>query len=547
MSGFSGDGGLAGSAQVSFVLGLAVDTAGNLWVGDSGNNRIRQITADGIITTVAGDGSCGFSGDGRPAATAQLCGPAGMAIDRAGNLFVTDTGNNRIRKISPDRKIATVAGIGPETGIASSFSAVPASGDGGPATSAGVWLPSNVAVDGAGNLFIADTTYTADGTYQGQVVRKVSADGVITTVTGQGCPEAVLVTDLCYDGTTAAKTWLPGPLALAVDSADNRLLIAGSGNRIRKLLSDGTLATVAGDGTTHLYSGDGGPATSAQLCAQGVAVDGTGNLFIADYCNDRIRKVTRDGIITTVAGNGTWGSSGDGGAATSAQVVPFGVAADGAGNLFVFDVSNQSIRKISPDGIITTVITVGGNNEYVAVDSAGDLFIACPANTVHAICEVSPDGTIRTVTAQLAYPLGVAVSGAGNLFVADAGSNRIRKVAPDGTITTIAGNGTKGFSGDGGPATEAQLEPQGVAVDGTGNLFIADFVNNRIRKVSPDGIITTIAGDGSPGYSGDGGAATDASIGAPFSVAADSAGNVYFTTNNAIRVLRPVNKPIDRP
>jgi sugar lactone lactonase YvrE len=545
--GFSGDGGQATAAQVSFVLGLAVDTEGNLWVGDSGNNRIRRITANGIITTVAGDGSCGFSGDGGPAAAVQLCGPTGMAIDSAGNLFVTDTGNNRIRKISPDLKIATVAGIGPETGIGPSFSAVPASGDGGPATSAGVWLPSNVAVDGSGALFIADTTYGGDGTIQGQVVRKVAADGVITTVTGQGCPGALFITDPCYDGTTAAKTWLSGPLVLAVDSADNRLLIAGSSNSIRKLTSDGTLATVAGDGTAHLSSGDGGPATSAQLaCAQGVAVDGTGNLFIADYCNDRIRKVTRDGIITTVAGNGTWGSSGDGGAATSAQVVPFGVAADGAGNLFVFDVPNRSIRKISPDGIITTVITVGGNNDYVALDSAADLFIACPWNTVHSICEASSDGTIRTVAEQLAYPLGLAVDTGGNLFVADAGSYRIRKVAPDGTITTVAGNGTRGFSGDGGPATEAQLEPQGVAVDGAGNLFIADFVNNRIRKVSPDGIITTIAGNGSPTYSGDGGAATDASIGAPFGIAVDSAANVYFTSGNAIRVLRPVNKPINR-
>lgn len=548
-AGFSGDGGLATDAQISSVFGLAVDPSGNLWISDCFNNRIRQVTTDGVITTVAGDGSCGFSGDGGAAAAARLCGPTGMAIDRAGNLVVVDTGNNRIRKISPDGSIATVAGMGPEFDITTTnFSAIPCvpGNDGGPATSAGLCMPTNVAVEGAGSLFIADGVFNAvfelDG-ISGQAVRKVSAGGIITTVTGQGCAGNLFFSDSCYDGTTAARTLLQGPLGLAVDASDNRLLVvAGYSYRIRKLSSDGTFATVAGDGTPHLYSGDGGPAVSAQLSGpQGLAIDDVGNLFIADYANDRIRKVSPDGIITTVGGVGTWGSFGDGGQATRAQLAPANVAIDRAGNLFFFDVPNRSIRRVSPAGIITTIATVGGNNLYVAVDGAGNLFMACPADTLHSICKLSPDGDLRTAAAGLTSPLGIAVDSAGNLFIADTGANRIRKVTPDGIMTVVAGNGSRGYSGDGGPATEAQLSaPEVVAVDDAGNVFIGDYTSARIRRVSPDGIITTVAGNGTKGYSGDDGPATAASIVTPSGIAVDGAGNVYFAGAGAIRVLRPV-------
>ena len=537
--GFSGDGGPATGAQLSSVFGLAVDIAGNLWIADSVANRIRRVTPGGIISTVAGTGDCGFSGDGGPAVAAQLCAPAGIASDTAGNLFITDTLNNRIRQISSDGTITTVAGSGP-SGISYLDLCAP-SGDGGPAAAALLCMPSNVAVDQADNLFVADTYAGYSSGFQ--VVRKISTSGIITTVAGFNCwmlfGEDRPCAPVPGDGATATKTYLDGPLGLAVDNTGSLLIADAMRKRILKASPDGGMVTVAGNGQ-NTFSGDGGPATSAQLAAPaGVAVDGRGDVFIADYANDRIRKITPDGIITTIAGNGTYGSSGDGGPATAAELVPFSVAPDGAGNLFFFDIPNRTIRKISPDGMIATVITVGSFNEYLALDSAGDLFLACPSNPNNAICELSPHGAIRTV-AELAYPFGVAVDSAGNLFVADIGSNSIRKVAPDGTITTVAGNGTKGSSGDGGPATEAQVQPQGVAVDAAGNLFISDFVNNRIRKVSPDGIIRTIAGDGSPGYSGDGRAATHASISGPFSIAVDSAGNVYFTSAGVIRVLRPV-------
>jgi uncharacterized protein (TIGR03437 family) len=325
------------------------------------------------IYTVAGNGTDGFSGDNGPATSAQLYYPYGVAVDPHGNIYIADFANNRIRKVS-NGVITTVAGVGP-VGSYGGFG-----GDGGPATSAALGAPMGVAVDSAGNLYIADT----------------------------------------------------------------------SNSRIRKV-SNGVITTVAGNAAAG-FSGDGGPATSASLSwPMGVAVDPVGDLYIADYSNQRIRKVA-NGVITTVAGGGT--SLGDNGPATSAQ---------------------------------------------------------------------------------LYYPRGVAVDPAGNLYIADSGLDRVRKVS-SGVITTVAGNGTPGFSGDGGPATSAQLSsPSGVGVDAAGNLYIADTNNNRIRKVS-NGMITTVAGNGVAGPSGDGGPATSAWLSEPYGVAVDSAGNIYVADTGSSRI-----------
>jgi sugar lactone lactonase YvrE len=330
---------------------------------------------------------------------------------------------------------------------------------------------------------------------------------------------------------------------------------------IRKLLPDGSLVNIAGNGE-YQFSGDGGPAKSAQLGPPaGVAVDAAGDLFIADYYNARVRKVSPEGTITTAAGNGDQiyppPSSGDGGPATGAQVSePVQVAVDGAGNLVIATLRDL-LKRVSPDGIITTVAG-GGSFGYItslAVDSDGNVFIGGqntshpPGQQVGRIFKVSPDGTIRTVLVPDGMVLGLALDSVGNLFFTEGNpGSRVRRLSRDGSVLTVAGNGTSGFSGDGGPATDAQLAASGLAVDSLGSLFIADGGNNRIRKVSPDGIITTIAGNGTRGYSGDGGTATDASISTPNALAVDGSGNVYFNdaANSAIRVLHP-SKPIGRP
>jgi trimeric autotransporter adhesin len=481
--GYSGDGGPATEAQLNSPLGVAMDAAGNLFIADTANNRVRKVSTTAIITTVAGNGQQGYSGDGGSALSAQLSGPSGLAVDAAGNLFIADNSNNRVRKVSPASIITTVAGGG-GGGL----------GDGGPAISAQLNDPRGVATDAQGNLFIADNN--------NQRVRKVSPASIITTVAGGAA---------CCAGDVgpAASAYLNSAIGVAVDTAGN-LFIADYYSRLYKVGSNSIITTIAGNGV-YSYSGDGGPALSAQLSSpRGLAADATGNLFIADTNNGRLRKVS-NGTLTTVAGIGSCCYSGDNGPATSAVLyTPYGVAVDAAGNPFIADTSNNRIRKVSADG---TIVTVAGNGQQ----------------------GYSGDGGAAT-GAQLFRPNAVAVDATGNLFIADTENNRVRKVSLDGKIATVAGNGQAGYSGDGGLATSASLNnPAGVAVDASGNVFIADYYNNRVRKVASNGMITTVAGGGT-GDPGDGGSATGVSLNAAIGVAVDAAGNLFIT--DILRVLK---------
>ena len=341
----------------------------------------------GTITTVAGTGTPGFSGDGGPAAAAQLSFPAGVAVDSSGSYFIADLGNHRVRKVDPSGVITTVAGTG-----TAGFS-----GDGGPATAAELDSPSDVVLDSAGDLFI-------------------------------------------------------------VDFGDNR---------VRKIDTSGTITTVAGTGAAG-SSGDGGSAASAKLDAPaGLDIDSAGNLFIADYGNNRVRKVSASGTITTVAGTGAAGFSGDGGPATSAKLDAPGDVVVWAGNLFIADSSNSSIRRVDPSGVISTVAGTG------VTGFSGD---SGPATS-----------------AQLSFPVGLAVDSSGNLFIADYGNNRIREVDLSGTITTVAGTGAAGSSGDGGAAVDADLyAPARVNLDAAGDFFISDLANSRIREVEALGSPATV-------------------------------------------------------
>ena len=401
--------------------------------------------------------------------------------------------------VSPIRAAESPFGVG----IIDTFAGVPKPGDGGPATEAQIRSPSDVVVDATGNLYIADA-----GNHR---IRKMDPAGMITTIAGWGDP------GFSGDGGPATEARFGNPFGIAVDGAGNVYIAEERNHRIRKVDTTGTITTIAGTGELG-FGGDGGPATEAQLTRPfGVAVDATGNLYIADRSNNRIRKVDPTGTITTIAGTGERGFGGDGGPATEAQINgPSDVAVDGTGNLYIVDGNNHRIRKVDATGTITTVAGTGERG-------------------------FGGDGGPAT-EAQLRSPTGIAMDGAGNLYIADRINYRIRKVDLTGTISTIAGTGELGFGGDGGPATEAQLDfPTGVAVDGAGNLYIADNFNNRIRKVDATGTISTIAGTGERGFGGDGGPATEARITGPTGVTVDGAGNLYIADrdNHRIRVLVP--------
>ncbi len=326
----------------------------------------------------------------------------------------------------------------------------------------------------------------------------------VTSLGGQNAPAGIVTSYTNYsqlgflgnlDGTFGAGT------------SSNPVTLTAS-------LSPGSIiSTIAGNGTAG-YSGDGGPAASAELNSpSGVAVDFSGNIYIADYKNNRIRRVDASGVISTVAGKGTAGYSGDGGPASSAELsTPSGVAVDTSGNIYIADSSNNCVRKVDASGVISTV---AGNG------TAG----------------YSGDGG-PAVSAELSSPSGVAVDTSGNIYIADDKNNCIRKVDASGVISTVAGNETGGYSGDGGPATSAELStPSGVAVDASSNIYIADSSNNCIRKVDASGVISTVAGKGTGGYSGDGGPATSAQLNSPSGLAVDSSGNIYIadTTNYRVR------------
>lgn len=539
--GYSGDNGPATEAALDTPQGIALDADGNLYIADTGNHRVRRVDAEGRITTIAGNGEDGSGGDGGPATEAQLSEPSSVALDAAGNLYIADSWAHRIRKVTPEGRIATAAGTG-----ARGFS-----GDGGPAVEARLNGPACVRTDASGNLLVADR-------YNNRI-RKISPDGRISTIAGNGYYGAAGDSNGDGGAATAAMLQWPGAVAIAPDGS---LYVADTGaDRIRRVAADGRIEAAAG-ARLPAFNGDGQAAVKAVLRYPfGLAVGPSGTLYIADTIHHRVRKVDASGAIQTVAGTGRFGYSGDGSAAVQAQLAsPHHVAVDPTGAIYIADTYNHRIRRVSPEGVITTVAgtgTAGFSGDdgpasaaqlnypfALALDREGNLYVADKEN--HRIRRISKDGRISTIAgmgaagysgdegpaarAQLDTPSGVAVDASGNVYIADTYNNRIRKVTPDGVILTVAGTGRFGYSGDGGPAVAAQLAlPMGVVVDEQGNLYIADYLNRRVRRLSPDGIITTVAGNGRAGYSGDGGPALAAELDYPHGVAADAAGRLYVS------------------
>jgi uncharacterized protein (TIGR03437 family) len=333
-SGFSGDGGPANAAVLSSPFAVFVDSGGNLYIVDNGNQRIRKVS-NSTINTVAGNGTGGFAGDGGAATSAQLHDPSGVAVDSSGNMYIADTSNNLLRKVSSSGTITTFAG---------NINSPPGFADAAVATLGYLALPNGVALDAAGNVYFSEQAPNSSSFVQGNNrIRKVSASGVLTTVGGTGAVGSF------GDGGFATAARLNNPLGIAVDKTGN-LYIADTGNhKIRRIAVNGIITTVAGTGFAGFF-GDGGLATSAQLNnPTGVAVDAAGNLYIADKTNFRIRMVSATGTITTIAGKSSSGYSGDGGPATSAQLkFPTGVAVDNSGNVYVADNQNSVIRLLTP-------------------------------------------------------------------------------------------------------------------------------------------------------------------------------------------------------
>jgi sugar lactone lactonase YvrE len=341
--------------------------------------------------------------------------------------------------------------------------------------------------------------------------------GTITTIAGDGFKDDTGSGRFAGDDGQATSASFNGSRGIAVDGSGNLYVADYRNHRIRKVSPTGIITTVAG--ALAGFSGDGGPATSAALLFPlHVCLDGSGNLYIADSGNNRIRMVDASGMITTVAGNGTEISAGDGGQATAASLhSPNSVFVDGSGNLYITEFSFR-VRKVDANGTITTVAGDGFKNDNGSGRFTGD------------------GG--QATAASLYYPGGVFMDGSGNLYISDSGNHRIRKVDASGMITTVAGNGTAAFAGDGGSATAAGLAPVGIFIDESGNLYIADRGNNRIRKVDASGMITTVAGNGTQGFSGDGGPATAASFNSPVSVFIDGAGNLYISDGGNYRIRK---------
>ncbi|MGE0131649.1 MAG: Ig-like domain-containing protein [Blastocatellales bacterium] len=696
-TGYGGDGGPATAAKFHTIRSLALDNAGNLYIADSFNGRVRKVAINGIVTTFAGGGN-GPIGDGGPATSATL-GPTGVAVDAAGNVYISDVNNARIRKVNPQGVISTVAGGG--SGIAAPW------GDGGSATEATLLNPSGIAIDSAGDIYIADEGH--------QRIRKVTAStGVISTVAGGGSRFDP------YENVPATRAWLNEPSDIAFDSSGNLYICDHRDSRIRKVTaSTGIINTFAGggsrvpaDGMPPTEAGFGflngvaldqvgnvyfcepdryairrvsaapadptppaiqitSPASGAVIIASNrvtisgtatdnlvishiswvnalggsgsasgsgaweikdavlkngvnrftitvwdnagnsasatidviynpgvfitriagtgirggdiesgsaavqlwspetVAVDSSGNLYIADTGNHRIRKVARDGVITTFAGNGQLGSRGDGGQAVNAELnSPSGLAIDQSGNVYIADTNNHRIRRVAPNGIISSIAGAGVDDfggdggpatqarldtpMGLTLDKTGNLLIADAGNNRIRKLNLNT-GVISTAVgngygsggdggaaanAALFFPTGAAFDGAGNLYVSDTGNHRIRKVTPSGVISTLAGTGTAGFSGDGGAAKDARINaPGGLAVDARGNLYFADQLNHRVRLITPDGSINTVAGTGQPGGAGEGGAASAAMLNAPAGVVVDPAGNLFIADTGNHRVI----------
>jgi sugar lactone lactonase YvrE len=535
--------GAGSSARFNQPQGLAVDAGGNVYVADTGNETIRKITLAGVVSTLSGLAGVGGSGDG-PVSIARFSQPQGLAVDSATNIYVADYLNHTIRKITPAGIVSTFAGLAGNYGTSD-----------GTGTNAQFYLPADVAADSSGNLYVAD--------YGNNTIRKISPAGAVTTLAGlaltPGSADATGTNALFYQ-----------PQSIAVDSVGNVYVSDSFNNTVRQITPAGVVKTLAG------LAGSFGSADGLNSAARfwqpaGLAVSGAnGALYLADLGNSTIRKITVSAgnwITTTLAGSPSAASL-DGTGSASRFSGPGGIAADSASNLYVADTANNTIRKITASGSVSTLAGSAGqpgsgdgsgiNAQFfgpqgMAADPAGNLYVADTAN--HIIRKLTPAGSVSTLAgspgnpgaadgpgglAQFNQPQGVAADASSNVYVADTGNHTIRRIAPDGTVSTLAGS--PGESGDAdGPAAIARFNwPSGLAIDRLGNIYVADCVNHAVRQITPAGVVSTLAG--LPGVWGNAdGANSDARFFQPQGIALDPTGNLYVldSGNHTLRLLQP--------
>jgi streptogramin lyase len=580
-SGATNDVGTA--ASFNQPRGLAIDASGNIYVADSGNNKIRKITSAGVVSTLAGTGSQG-SNDG-VGSSATFDEPYGVAVDTAGNVYVADTDNNKIRKISTSGDVSTLAGSGSSgntngVGTAASFNqprglAVDTAGNvyvadygndkirkitpsGAVSTFAGFYLfaPHGLAIDASGNIYVVDS----------DKIRKISPSGDVSTLAG-----VIFYGSKDKDG-DGLNASFNEPYGVAVDASGNLYVADTNNHKIRKIVFTQTIScedvsTFAGTGGTGDANGAGASATFH--FPAGLVVDASDNIYVADSNSNKIRKISPSGDVSTFAGSGSQGDT-DGVSSSASFRNPYGLAIDASGNIYVADANNYKIRKINPSGVVSTLAGSGSYGdteglgssasfkrpEGLAVDSSGNIYVS--DRNGHKIRKISPAGLVSTLagtgsigdtdgvgsSASFNYPRGIAIDSSDNIYVADEQNHKIRMVTPSGVVSTFAGTGSQG-SIDGAGASATFFVPYGVALDSSGNVYVAEYANHKIRKITPSGVVSTFAGSGREAFSlydNPDGPANSAIFNTPYGLAVDSSDNVYVSDfmHNKIRKIQSI-------
>jgi sugar lactone lactonase YvrE len=520
------------AARFNGASALAIDAAGNLFVADSSNHTIRKVTPTGVVTTFAGQAGKPGSADGTGTA-AQFNNPTALTIDSAGNLYVMDAGNYTVRKITAKGLVSTLAGTLGKSGSAD-----------GPPGKAQFSAAMGIGCDDAGNIYVADTF--------AHTIRKIDAKGNVSTLAGAAGASGSV-------NATGAAARFSLPQRIAVDRMRNLYVTDGNG-QIRRITPSGAVTTFAG-APAQSGTADGDALSARFSFSNGVVLDRAGNLFVADMDNGTIRKITPSGVVTTFAGTPGKGGSADGAGAAAQFGGVATLAMDPAGNLYAAEFYNNTVRKVTPAGIVTTFVGTAGKAggadgkgaaaqlsgpNDIAADSRGNLYIADFYN--NTVRKITPDGLVSTlagsagkagsddgvgVAARFDGPAGVAPDAAGNVYVTELNNHTLRKIAPNGRVTTVAGIAGKPGSADGAGSAARLNGPWGIAIDRHGDIFLCDTGNNAIRKVTPAGIVTTVVGGPGPYWNAPG--ALPAKLAYPLGITADAkTGDLYVSVPDAV-------------